>query len=71
MGLAALSLKAARSSVIIPELPVSDVELFIKSVTRRKTLEKEFRAHPLMLVSLIKPFLCTGSACFKTLYNIL
>lgn len=36
MGLAALSLKAARSSVIIPELPVSDVELFIKSVTREE-----------------------------------
>ena len=36
MGLAALSLKAARSSVIIPELPVSDVELFIKSVTKEE-----------------------------------
>lgn len=33
---AALSLKAARSSVIIPELPVSDVELFIKSVTKEE-----------------------------------
>ena len=36
MGLAALSLRAARSSVIIPELPVSDVELFIKSVTKEE-----------------------------------
>ena len=36
MGLAALSLKAARSSLIIPELPVSDVELFIKSVTKEE-----------------------------------
>jgi len=36
MGLAALSLKAARSSLIIPELPISDVELFIKSVTKEE-----------------------------------
>ncbi len=34
MGLAAISLKAARSSVIIPELTTADVELFLSSVTK-------------------------------------
>jgi len=33
MGLSALSLKAARSSVIIPELSVTDAERFINAVT--------------------------------------
>ncbi len=34
MGLAAISLKAARSSLFIPELSDADVQLFIHSVTK-------------------------------------
>lgn len=36
MRLAALSIKAARSSLIIPELPEEDVKLFINSVTKEE-----------------------------------
>ena len=33
-GLAAISLKAARSGIIIPEMPRGDVEKFISAVTK-------------------------------------
>ena len=34
MGLAALNLKAARSHLLIPEIPVQDAELFIQTVVK-------------------------------------
>ena len=34
LGLAAISLKAARSGIIIPEMPRGDVEKFISAVTK-------------------------------------
>ena len=34
LGLAATSLKAARSGIIIPEMPRGDVEKFISAVTK-------------------------------------
>ena len=36
MGLSALSLKAARSSVLIPELAAADTQRFINAVTGKE-----------------------------------